>query len=88
MDNKFGEKVKEIRKKAGLNQEEFAKELGYKYVEIFNMDEFNTWYQNPSLTYEEYKHPTTLKYDRDEYFAQKANGRDIYGNDSNPHYSN
>lgn len=65
-----------------------AKELGYKYVEIFNMDEFNTWYQNPSLTYEEYKHPTTLKYDRDEYFAQKANGRDIYGNDSNPHYSN
>ena len=29
MDNKFGEKVKEIRKKAGLNQDEFAKELGY-----------------------------------------------------------
>ncbi len=29
MENKFGEKVKEIRKKAGLNQDEFAKELGY-----------------------------------------------------------
>ena len=29
MDNKFGEKVKEIRKKAGLNQDEFAKDLGY-----------------------------------------------------------
>ena len=29
MSNNFGEKVKEIRKKAGLNQDEFAKELGY-----------------------------------------------------------
>ena len=29
MVNKFGEKVKEIRKQAGLNQDEFAKELGY-----------------------------------------------------------
>ena len=29
MTNNFGEKVKEIRIKAGLNQEEFAKELGY-----------------------------------------------------------
>jgi virginiamycin A acetyltransferase len=29
MENEFGEKVKEIRKKAGLNQDEFAKELGY-----------------------------------------------------------
>lgn len=29
MENKFGEKVKEIRKKAGLNQDEFARELGY-----------------------------------------------------------
>ena len=59
-----------------------AKDLGYKYVEIFNMDEFITWYQNPELTYEEYKHPTRLKYDSDEYFAQKARHRDIYGNDS------
>ena len=29
MVNNFGEKVKEIRVKAGLNQDEFAKELGY-----------------------------------------------------------
>ena len=29
MENKFGDKIKEIRKKAGLNQDEFAKELGY-----------------------------------------------------------
>ena len=29
MINNFGEKVKEIRKQAGLNQDEFAKELGY-----------------------------------------------------------
>ena len=61
-----------------------AKELGYKYVEIFNMDEFIDWYKNPELTYEEYKHPVKLQYDSDEYFAQKARGRDIYGCDSNP----
>lgn len=59
-----------------------AKELGYKYVEIFNMDEFIDWYKNPELTYEEYKHPTRIEYDSDEYFAQKARHRDIYGNDS------
>lgn len=59
-----------------------AKERGYKYVEIFNMDEFNDWYKNPELTYEEYKHPTSLQYDSDEYFDQKAKHRDIYGNDS------
>ena len=29
MNNNFGEKIKEIRKQAGLNQDEFAKELGY-----------------------------------------------------------
>ena len=59
-----------------------AKDLGYRYVEIFNMDEFLDWYNNPNLTYEEYKHPTRLQYDSDEYFAQKARHRDIYGNDS------
>lgn len=60
-----------------------AKDLGYRYVEIFNMDEFNDWYANPELTYEEYKHPPkSMQYDRNEYFAQKARGMDIYGNDS------
>ncbi len=62
-----------------------AKELGYKYVEIFNMDEFNKWYENPELTYDEYKFPVPLKYDSDEYFRQKANARDIYGNDTDPY---
>lgn len=69
-----------------------AKDNGYRYVEIFNVDEFNDWYANPELTYEEYKHPVSLRYDRDEYFRQKAEGKDIYGSDfedsSNPHYKN
>ena len=65
-----------------------AKELGYKYVEIFNIDEFKDWYANPSLTYEEYKHPIPLKYDREEYFSQKDKGNDVYGNDTKPHYNN
>ena len=58
-----------------------AKDNGYRYVEIFNVDEFNDWYANPELTYEEYKHPVSLQYDRDEYFRQKAEGKDIYGSD-------
>lgn len=69
-----------------------AKDNGYRYVEIFNVDEFNDWYANPELTYEEYKHPVSLRYDRDEYFRQKAEGKDIYGSDfedsSNPNYKN
>lgn len=61
---------------------QIAKENGYRYVELFNLDEFNTWYENPELTYEEYKYPTRLKYDSDEYFRQKARQRDIFGNDT------
>lgn len=60
-----------------------AKDTGLKYIEIFNMDEFNTWYNNPELTYEEYKFaPESMQYNSNEYFKQKARHRDIYGNDS------
>lgn len=62
-----------------------AKRLGYRYVEIFNLDEFEKWYDNPNLTYQEYKHPERLQYDSDEYFRQKNRGRDVYGNDSDPY---
>jgi len=68
---------------------QIAKDLGYKYIEIFNMDEFNKWYENPELTYEEYKSaPESMQYDREVYFADKERGRDDFGNDSKPHYSN
>jgi hypothetical protein len=63
-----------------------AKENGLRLIEIFNMDEFNKWYENPELTYEEYKYPPkSMQYDSDEYFAQKDRGRDIYGVDSDPY---
>ena len=66
-----------------------AAENGYRYIEIFNPDEFNKWYANPELNYEEYKYPLpTMQYDRDEYFKQKERGTDIFGNSSNPHYHN
>lgn len=65
---------------------ELAKQAGFKYVEIFNLDEFEKWYANPELTYEEYKTaPESMQYDSDEYFKQKARGRDVYGNDSQPY---
>lgn len=63
-----------------------AKQAGFKYIEIFNLDEFNKWYANPNLSYEEYKTaPESMQYDREEYFKQKAAGKDIYGNDSDPY---
>lgn len=63
-----------------------AKEAGLKYIEWFNIDEFLKWYENPELTYEEYKTaPESMQYDSDEYFIQKDRGRDVYGNDSRPY---
>lgn len=60
-----------------------AKENNLKFIEWFNLDEFETWLNDPSLTYEQYKYaPKSMQYDSDEYFRQKARGRDIYGNDS------
>lgn len=65
---------------------EVAKENGLTLVELFNLDEFERWYENPSLTYEEYKYaPESLQYDSEEYFREKNRGRDIYGNDSDPY---
>lgn len=65
---------------------EVAEQQGFKFVEWFNLDEFNTWYENPNLTYEEYKYaPLSLQYDSDEYFKEKERGRDIFGNDSDPY---
>ena len=65
---------------------EVAKQNGLKFIEWFNLDEFNKWYENPKLTYEEYKYaPESMQYDSDEYFRQKDRGRDIYGLDSNPY---
>ena len=65
---------------------EVAKAGELKLIEWFNLDEFNTWFANPELTYEEYKYaPDSLQYDSEEYFKQKARGRDVYGNDSDPY---
>lgn len=63
-----------------------ANKNGLKFIEWFNMDEFIKWFNNPKLTYEEYKNaPESMQYDSDEYFKQKARGRDIYGLDSKPY---
>ena len=60
-----------------------AAENGLKFIEWFNLDEFNKWYDNPLLSYEEYRYaPDSMQYDSEEYFNQKARGRDVYGNDS------
>ena len=63
-----------------------AEENGIKLIELFNLDEFERWFANPELSYEEYKYaPDSMQYNSDEYFKQKARGRDIYGADSDPY---
>lgn len=82
-DGEFYAKILHTWRDLDPLKREVAKQNGLKFIEWFNMDEFNRWYENPSLTYEEYKYaPDSMQYDRDEYFAQKARGRDIYGLDS------
>lgn len=82
-DGEFYAKILHTWRDLDPLKREVAKQNGLKFIEWFNMDEFNRWYENPSLTYKEYKYaPDSMQYDRDEYFAQKARGRDIYGLDS------
>ena len=82
----FYEKILHTWKDIDPLKIELAKAGGMKYIDIYNMDEFNTWYNNPELTYDEYKYaPESMQYDSDEYFKEKARGRDIYGNDSQPY---
>lgn len=82
-DGEFYAKILHTWRDLDPLKREVAKQNGLKFIEWFNMDEFNKWYENPSLTYEEYRYtPDSMQYNSDEYFAQKARGRDIYGNDS------
>lgn len=62
-----------------------AKVNGFRLIEFFNLREFENWYNNPELTYEEYKDPNPRRYDSDDYFKQKAAGYDPRGNDSDPY---
>lgn len=79
----FYEKILHTWKDLDPLKRQVAKQNGLKFIEWFNMDEFDKWFANPSLTYPEYKTaPESMQYDREEYFAQKARGRDIYGLDS------
>ena len=64
---------------------EVAKVNGFKLIEFFNLREFENWYNNPELTYEEYKDPNPRRYDSGYYFKQKAAGFDPRGNDSDPY---
>jgi len=64
---------------------EVAKANGFRLIEFFNLREFENWYNNPELTYEEYKDPNPRRYNSDDYFKQKAAGYDPRGNDSDPY---
>lgn len=85
-DGEFYAKILHTWRDLDPLKREVAKENGLKFIEWFNLDEFAKWYNNPELSYEEYKFaPDSMQYDSDEYFAQKDRGRDVYGNDSRPY---
>lgn len=83
MPGEFYAKILHTWKDLDPLKRKVAKENGLKFIEWFNMEEFNNWLANPNLSYEEYKAaPDSMQYNREEYFKQKARGRDIYGLDS------
>ena len=80
-DNAFYERC--LRQWTEKDPEKFqtAEENGIKLLVFYNIREFLAWYENPELTYEEYKDPDPLQYDSDAYFASKAKGQNTNGND-------
>lgn len=85
-DSEFYEKMYHTWTIVDPIKRDVAKENGFRFIEWFNLDEFDRWYEDPNLTYYEYQYaPKSLQYDSDEYFRQKNRGRDVYGNDSDPY---
>ena len=39
-----------------------AEKNGFKFLRFYNIDEFDKWFNNPTLSYEDYKEPIALQY--------------------------
>ena len=62
-----------------------AKQLGWRYIELFDRDEVEKFLADPTLSYDEYRSPIeTMQYDSDRYFKGKDRNRDEFGNDFFP----
>jgi hypothetical protein len=73
-NNEFYDRTIDTWTRLDPEKEETAIKNGYKYVVFYNIDEFEKWFENPSLTYEEYKEPIALKYSdikTDSYYHNK-----------------
>lgn len=79
-DGAFYKRAVDTWTRVDPEKEQTAKDAGFKYLVFYNMREFDKWFENPELTYEEYADPDPLLYDSEEYFRQKANGENPYGN--------
>ena len=64
---------------------EVARENGLNLVVLYNLREFDRWFENPDMQYRQYKDPDSLQYDSEDYFAKKAQGYDTNGVDSDPY---
>lgn len=72
--NEFYDRTIDTWTRLDPEKEETALKNGFKYVVFYNIDEFEKWLENPSLTYEEYKEPIALKYSdvhTDKYYHDK-----------------
>ena len=64
---------------------EVARENGLNLVVLYNLREFDRWFEHPDMQYRQYRDPDPLQYDSEDYFAKKAQGYDPYGNDAFPY---
>lgn len=80
--NAFSDRAIDTWTRVDPEKEQTAKDAGYKYLVFYNMREFDKWFEDPSLTYEEYADPDPMIYDSDEYFKQKARGENPMGIDA------
>lgn len=72
--NEFYDRTIDTWTRLDPEKEKTALKNGFKYVVFYNIDEFEKWLENPSLTYEEYKEPIALKYSdvhTDKYYHDK-----------------
>ena len=62
-----------------------ARDNGLNLVVLYNLREFDRWFENPDMQYRQYRDPDSLQYDSEDYFAKKAQGYDTNGVDSDPY---
>lgn len=62
-----------------------ARDNGLNLVVLYNLREFDKWFENPDMQYRQYRDADPLQYDSKIYFDKKAQGYDTNGLDAFPY---